>query len=248
MKLLIAEALGLESTALHKFFPDPPRNKISLLKYPEPWSIPKDQTKSIDSSDYQGVGPHKDGGILTYLLQASPHRGLEAQNASGEWISIPPIENTLVANVGRSLEGITRGVCTATMHRVNLAAENYLGEDGQSLGPRFSFPVFQTLKLDLQQEELQSLTLPEEVTAMLPTRTNDRFQTEEFFARYHLQCPGMGIFTARLTSHPDVAQKWYPEIAARVLAGQAEFAAMKIKEIGGQQMMKGNCGQQPVCT
>lgn len=232
MKILIAEALGLEPTALQKFFPKPPRNKISLLKYPEPWTMMDEKLDAPALSGYQGVGPHKDGGILTYLLQASPHRGLEAQNTSGDWISIPPIEDTLVVNVGRSLEGITRGVCTAAMHRVNLSAESFQGEDGRSLGPRFSFSVFQTLKLDLQQEELQSLQLPDDVMALLPAPNDARLQTEEYFAKYHLQSPGLGIFTARLTSHPDVAQRWYPDIAAKVLEGQAEFAALKNKEIG----------------
>lgn len=64
----------------------------------------------------QGVGPHYDSGFLTLvmlniclrrnltrlqLLQASDHKGLQAQNPSGEWIDVPPIEDTLVINVGK---------------------------------------------------------------------------------------------------------------------------------------------------
>ena len=81
------------------------------MKYP----VPED-----DSSD-QGVGPHFDGGFLTFvcsymvssqwvgltiyrpsqLLQASPHRGLQIQNLAGEWIDAPPIPNTFVINIGK---------------------------------------------------------------------------------------------------------------------------------------------------
>ena len=227
MKVLVAEALDLEPTAMLKFFNDPPRNKVSLLKYPPPPSSPTvgvngiRQTKSSDDS-FQGVGSHKDGGFLTYLLQATPHAGLEAQNKSGAWIPVPPLPDTLVVNVGRSLESMTRGVCTATTHRVNLRPENFVDANGHSLGPRFSFPVFQTLKLDLTSKELLSLKLPAHITELVKDE-KVKSDAEAYFAKYHLESPGVGIFTARLTSHPDVGQRWYPEILAQVLQGQKTF-------------------------
>lgn len=227
MKILVAEALDLEPTAMVKFFNDPARNKVSLLKYPPP---PLSSTCGIngirqqDSSEdsFQGVGPHKDGGFLTYLLQATPHAGLEAQNKSGVWIPVPPLPDTLVVNVGRSLESMTGGVCTATTHRVNLRRENFVDAVGLPLGPRFSFPVFQTLKLDLTSKELLSLELPTHITNLVKDE-KVKSDAEAYFAKYHLESPGVGIFTARLTSHPDVGQRWYPEILAQVLQGQKAF-------------------------
>jgi isopenicillin N synthase-like dioxygenase len=168
------------------------------------------------------VGSHKDGGFLTYLLQATPHAGLEAQNKAGDWIPIPPIDDTLVINVGRSLEAITGGVCTATTHRVSLRPQDFIDQHGRPRGPRFSYPVFQTLKLDIMHEELCSLKLPDHIRNLVQDE-KVKSDAEAFFAQYHLMSPGQGIFTARLTSHPDVGRKWYPELLEAALKGQKEF-------------------------
>ncbi|KAI1279485.1 putative oxidoreductase [Xylaria sp. FL0933] len=227
MKTLVAEALDLEPCALDRFFTDPPRNKVSLLKYPTPKSLLMSLETSVatrgeDQGVFQGVGCHKDGGFLTYLLQATQHGGLEAQNKSGAWIPVPPIPNTLVVNVGRSLESMTGGVCTATTHRVNLKPEYFMDEAYRSLGPRYSFPVFQTLKLDLTNEELLSLRLPAHISSLVKDE-KVKSDAEAYFAKFHLQGPGKGIFTARLTSHPNVGRRWYPVELEQALKGQKEF-------------------------
>ncbi|MCJ1471143.1 hypothetical protein MMC07_009791 [Pseudocyphellaria aurata] len=240
MRILVAEALDMEPTALVKFFNDPPRNKLSLLKYPPPpLPLPStngtnringtngvNRTNGVSKEDttggeFQGVGPHKDGGFLTYLLQATSQVSLEAQNKSGLWVPVPPIPDTLVVNVGRSLESITRGVCTATTHRVNLRPGNFVDANRDPLGPRYSFPVFQTLKVDLTREDLSSLKLPPHIKNLVKD-VNVKSDAEAFFARDHLECPGKGIFTARLTSHPDVGRRWYPEQLAQALKEQKE--------------------------
>ena len=88
----IAEALHLPSGAFLRFRePGGNLNRAKVVKYP----VPED-----DTSD-QGVGPHFDGGFLTLLLQASPHRGLQVQNRAGEWIDAPPIPETFVVNIGK---------------------------------------------------------------------------------------------------------------------------------------------------
>lgn len=229
MKRLVAETLELEPNALDRFFNDPPRNKVSVLRYPCPDTLSLScNTKAPstrvngESAVFQGVGSHKDGGFLTYLLQATAHGGLEAQNKSGTWIPVPPIPDTLTVNVGRSLESLTGGVCTATTHRVNLRPEYFVDSAQRPLGPRFSFPVFQTLKLDLTSEELTSLRLSSRISDLVKDE-KVKSDAEAFFAKYHLEGPGKGIFTARLTSHPDVGRRWYPEELARALKGQKEF-------------------------
>lgn len=248
MSILVAEALGLEPTALMRFFGSPPRNKVSLLKYPEPTgaidfhvdlnkagkymqSRTFDRIKlgaptgeEISSDEFQGVGAHKDSGFLTYLLQATPHQGLEAQNKSGVWIPVPPIPNTLIVNVGRSLESITGGVCTATTHRVNLSPRKFVDASGRSLGPRFSFPVFQTLKMDLTSKELASLKLPRHIRSLVDGE-KVKSDAEVYFEKYHMESPGKGTFAARITSHPEIGRKWYPCIVDEILKGQAEFNA-----------------------
>ncbi|KAI0132403.1 putative oxidoreductase [Xylariales sp. AK1849] len=229
MKTLVAEALDLPSDALDGLFSYPPRNKVSLLKYPPPahqarTSCLSDKCCDRKDDSSQGVGPHKDGGFLTYLLQATSHPGLEAQNKSGQWIPVPPLPDSLVVNVGRSLESITGGVCTATTHRVQVKPDYFFDEAHRPRGPRFSFPVFQTLKLDLSRQELQSLKLPRDISELVKDE-KVRSDAEAFFAKYHLETPGIGIFTARLTSHPAVGQRWYPKLLEQALRGQKEFTA-----------------------
>ncbi|KAK5003785.1 hypothetical protein LTR28_009743, partial [Elasticomyces elasticus] len=102
---LIAEAIGLPADAFGAFFDEDQQHKLKIVKYP-------------DTGDGvgQGVGPHKDSMLTSYLLQASSHRGLQAQNTKGEWIDCPPIRGTLVVAIGQGLEALTGGVCASTTH------------------------------------------------------------------------------------------------------------------------------------
>ncbi|KAL2825039.1 hypothetical protein BDW59DRAFT_172543 [Aspergillus cavernicola] len=202
---LIAEALDLPRTALKQFFDIPVQQKMKLIKYPSP---PSD-------AESQGVGPHKDSEFLTFLLQATPHHGLEVQNKSGVWISAPPIEGSLVVNIGRALEAITRGVCTATTHRVNLAPSNYVGADGVSLGPRFSIPVFQGMSLDLAVEDI-SLEFPVHIKELVGDE-KARSDAEATFNKIFRGRTGEGTLIHRVISHQDVGRRWYPEILAQAL-------------------------------
>nr|POE66132.1 putative iron/ascorbate oxidoreductase [Quercus suber]POE66135.1 putative iron/ascorbate oxidoreductase [Quercus suber] len=132
---LIAESLDLPATAFDRFFDQNQQHKLKVVKYP-------------DNGKGAGQG-------TSYLLQASPHKGLQAQNTRGEWIDCPPIRGSLVVAIGQGLEAITGltqpfalgkgqdiltpfllgGVCASTTHRV-LSPE-------AGKGARFSIPFFQ---------------------------------------------------------------------------------------------------------
>jgi isopenicillin N synthase-like dioxygenase len=178
---------------------------MKLIKYPPPRS----------DADSQGVGAHKDSEFLTFLLQATPHHGLEVQNKSGVWISAPPIEGSLVVNIGRALEAITGGVCTATTHRVSLAPENYVDAEGSSLGPRFSIPVFQGMSLDLSVEDI-NLEFPEHIKELVGDE-KARSDAEATFNKIFRGRTGEGTLIHRIISHQDVGRRWYPELLARAL-------------------------------
>ena len=90
--------------------------------------------------------------LSSYLLQATPHRGLQAQNCNGEWIDCPPIQGTLVVALGQGMESITQGICTSTTHRVN--------SPDAGLGPRFSVAFFQGVGLDARFE---AMNVPQEL-------------------------------------------------------------------------------------
>ncbi|KAL3432692.1 hypothetical protein BDV09DRAFT_187253 [Aspergillus tetrazonus] len=204
-QVLIAEALDLPPNALKQFFDKPVQQKMKLIKYPPP---PSD-------AGSQGVGPHKDSEFLTFLLQATPHHGLEVQNKSGVWISAPPIEASLVVNIGRALEAITGGVCTATTHRVRLAPSNYVDAEGTPLGPRFSIPVFQGMSLDLSAEDI-SLEFPDHIKKLAGDE-KARSDAEATFNKIFRGRTGEGTLIHRIISHQDVGRRWYPELLARAL-------------------------------
>ncbi|KAL4973050.1 hypothetical protein BDW66DRAFT_169030 [Aspergillus desertorum] len=211
-QVLIAEALDLPPAALKQFFDNPVQQKLKLIKYPPP----------LSDAECQGVGPHKDSEFLTFLLQATPHPGLEVQNKSGVWISAPPIEkDSLVVNIGRALEAITGGVCTATTHRVSLAPSNYVDAEGTPLGPRFSIPVFQGMSLDLSIEDI-SLDIPDHIKELVGDE-KARSDAEATFNKIFRGRTGEGTLIHRIISHQDVGRRWYPELLARALG---EFIAV----------------------
>ena len=126
---LLAEAFGLPSDALSVFYDaaEDMHHRGKIVKYP---------ARDLVSSD-QGVGPHFDAGFLTFLLQASPHPGLQVQNLAGEWIDAPPLPGTFVVNIGKGLEAVTQGLAKATSHRV-------LSPPSGSTA-RYSVPLFQSI-------------------------------------------------------------------------------------------------------
>ena len=65
--------------------------------------------------------PHTDYGVATLLLQDSLG-GLQARNADGEWIAVPPLAGTFVVNIGDTLQMWTNDLYVSTLHRVTNAS------------------------------------------------------------------------------------------------------------------------------
>ena len=187
---LIAEALGMDATAFDKFFDIDQQHKLKLVKYP-------DNGAGVG----QGVGPHKDSMLSSYLLQASAHKGLQAQNTAGEWIDCPPVAGTLVVAIGQGLEALTGGVCASTTHRV-LSPQ-------AGMGPRFSIPFFQGVSFDAKFE---SMDVPEGVRALrkeLLEKSGGRRDDVEFtFVKGRWNRLGEATLMNRIKSHPDVGERW----------------------------------------
>lgn len=213
---LIAEALDMPPNSFEKFFETPQHNKLKLVKYPPPPT--KENISPETGGSTQGVGAHKDGSFLTFLLQATPHTGLEIQNKNGDWIKAPPIPGTMVINIGRSLQALTGGVCTATTHRVNLSPENFVSKEGAPLGPRYSFPVFQGVRTDLEDN---SVKVPQHIRDLVKDE-KVRSEAEATFDKMFAdpESTRQAVFISRITSHQDVGARWYPELLAEALAAQ----------------------------
>jgi isopenicillin N synthase-like dioxygenase len=202
---LVAESLGLPATAFDQFFDADQQHKLKIVKYP-------DNGTGVG----QGVGPHKDSMLTSYLLQASEVKGLQAQNTQGEWIDCPPIRGTLVVAIGQGLEALTDGVCASTTHRV------LSPQAGQ--GARFSIPFFQGVSYDAK---FSSMDVPAHVRALrkeILDREGRRDDVEFTFVKGKWNHLGEATLFNRVKSHPDVSERWYPELLAQVRQQQQQYS------------------------
>jgi hypothetical protein len=100
------EALEQPPDALAAIYEGTPNQTMKLIRYPG---------REAEESD-QGVGAHKDSGLLTLLLQDAVG-GLQVQGKDG-WIDAVPVPGTFVVNIGELLELASNGYLRATVHRV----------------------------------------------------------------------------------------------------------------------------------
>src|ERR1700722_19248302 len=101
-----ALSLGQSGDALESLYADDPHFLIKLIRYPG---------RDVTDAD-QGVGAHKDAGLITLLLQ-DEQSGLQVETPQG-WVDVPPRAGTFVINIGELLELASDGYLRATMHRV----------------------------------------------------------------------------------------------------------------------------------
>ncbi|KAH6711629.1 hypothetical protein BKA61DRAFT_94777 [Leptodontidium sp. MPI-SDFR-AT-0119] len=216
---LIAEAIGLSPTAFNKYFDVDQQHKLKIVKYPDLKELGL-WKEGEEIPEGQGVGPHKDSMFTSYLLQVTQHRGLQVQNLAGEWIDCPPIDNTLVVAIGQGMEALTQGVCMSTTHRVLSPAPG--------TGARFSVPFFQGVSLDAEFDELNDWEngggvgrVPEDIKEMrrkVVARNGGRLDDVEFTFSGGNGARTLGEATLknRIKSHPDVGERWYPDILAEI--------------------------------
>lgn len=102
-----ARSLGAAADAFDAAFATDPATLIKIVRYPA----------GTDSA--QGVGAHKDSGVLTLLLVEPDSAGLQVRPAGArEWIDAPPLDGAFIVNIGEMLEVATDGYLQATDHRV----------------------------------------------------------------------------------------------------------------------------------
>jgi isopenicillin N synthase-like dioxygenase len=115
-------ALGLRMNILTNMMRKPTA-QLRLIHYPE------NEVRCKDVNSHNMMGSHTDYEFFTLLYQTMP--GLQTVDVNGNWIDIPPIEDTLVLNVGDMAEVISNGRFRSNPHRV-------LNNGKQ----RFSMPFF----------------------------------------------------------------------------------------------------------
>ncbi|KAK9554665.1 hypothetical protein V6Z88_006653 [Aspergillus fumigatus] len=185
----VAECLSLPPTTFEAFRGN--MDRLKFIKYPQ------------SPPGSQGVGPHKDSsGLFTFLSQDDTG-GLQVLNKKGEWIDAPPIEGSLVVNIQQGFEAITGGVCTATTHRVIAPTSK----------TRYSIPYFSAVRMDLTLAQLKESAA--HIVQRIPASDDRKKRAvdvpSEFLSPLY-SCFGEAYMRNRILSHPDVGQKWYPEL------------------------------------
>ncbi|KAF3276637.1 hypothetical protein TWF970_006220 [Orbilia oligospora] len=227
---LIAEAIGLPRDAFDKYFEgvkgDRQQHKLKIVKYPD--------LGQLKGGTGQGVGPHKDSMLSSYLLQVTPHKGLQVQNSDGLWIDCPPIDGTFVVAIGQGMEAITQGVCTSTTHRVLSPAPGS--------GARFSIPFFQGVSYDASFEDMN---VPEAVLALKRQILGGSKDSIEFtFKKDRFKHLGEATLLNRIKSHPDVGEKYYPDLLEMIREREARDAEELERQRQAREELKGSAGQE----
>ncbi len=180
---IFAAALGQDEEVFAPIYRDRPTQLVKIIRYPG---------REV-GQDVQGVGPHKDGGFVTVLLQDT-EAGLQVETDRG-WIDAPPLPGTFIINVGEALEAASNGYLRANVHRVvsppagtdRLSVAFFLGADLESTVPL--------------------LRLAPELAARARGVTQD--PQNPIFRQV-----GRNTLKGRLRSHPDVAQRHYADLLA----------------------------------
>jgi isopenicillin N synthase-like dioxygenase len=177
----LAASLGQNEQALEPLYRDDPHLLVKLIRYPG---------RDLTASD-QGVGAHKDSGLLSLLLQ-DEQGGLQVQSEQG-WVDVTPRPGTLVVNIGELLELASDGYFRATLHRVITPPA---GRE------RISAAFFLGARLDAT---VPVLPLPKGLAA--EARGPERDPQNPL-----LREVGRNYLKGRLRSHPDVAKRHYADI------------------------------------
>ncbi|WP_291045622.1 2-oxoglutarate and iron-dependent oxygenase domain-containing protein [Herbiconiux sp.] len=187
-----AVSLGADEGVFDAAFAERPSTLIKIVRYPG----------RSDPEPKQGVGAHKDSGVLTLLLVEPGKAGLQVEK-DGEWIDAPPLEDAFVVNIGELLEVATDGYLKATVHRV---ISPRTGDD------RISIPFFYAPALD---STVPRITLPPELAALARGITVD--PGNPIFTTY-----GENSLKSRLRAHPDVAAIHHADLVEKNAAAAAQ--------------------------
>jgi isopenicillin N synthase-like dioxygenase len=172
-----AIALGEREDVFDAAFVDRPFSLIKIVRYPG----------ETDVAPKQGVGAHRDGGVLTLLLVEPGKGGLQVEH-EGEWIDAPPVPGSIVVNIGEMLELASDGYLKATLHRVESPR---VGTD------RISIPFFFNPALDATMPHLDlDPSLRSETRGVTADPTDSPI----------LETYGENVLRYRLRAHPNVAE------------------------------------------
>ncbi len=181
----LASALGLDPDTFRSAV-SPPEVLLKVIRY----VTPDDHA----DGDRQGVGAHRDTGLLSFVHQDAVG-GLQVERG-GQLLDVPTRRGALVVNIGEMFQLVTHGYYKATVHRVVSPPPGV---------ERISVAYFFNPNLE---STLAPVDLPPEVAALAPGGASDD-PRNPILANY-----GDNSLKVRLRSHPDVAQRHHADLLA----------------------------------
>ncbi|KAF2287654.1 hypothetical protein GH714_002138 [Hevea brasiliensis] len=125
----MAKALEIEAREIIEIFED--GHQSMRMNYYPPCPEPN---KVI------GLTPHSDATGLTILLQVNEVEGLQIKK-DGNWVSIKPLPNAFVINIGDILEIISNGTYRSIEHRATVNSEKERLSIATFYAPRYSAEI-----------------------------------------------------------------------------------------------------------
>lgn len=177
----LALALGQPESAFGAMVEPHPEVLVKVIRYP-----------GVVDGDRQGVGEHRDTGLLTFVLQDACG-GLQV-GLDGTWVDVVPRPDAFVVNLGEMMQLLTSGYFAATVHRVvSPIAPN----------ERVSLAYFFNPKLEAT---LRPFMLPADLAAQ--ARGGESTDPDNpILANY-----GDNSLKVRLRAHPDVARRHHADL------------------------------------
>ncbi|MCU1427889.1 MAG: isopenicillin synthase family oxygenase [Actinomycetia bacterium] len=182
----LALALDQPPDRFDDFVTPRPEVLVKVIRYPA-------RDNDVHDDD-QGVGEHRDTGLVTFVHQDDVG-GLQVK-LGDNFVDIPKLPATFVVNLGEMMQLLTRGYFAATVHRV------VSPPPGRQ---RISVSYFYNPKLEAT---LEPITLPPAFAADAPGGESAD-PTNPILANY-----GENSLKVRLRAHPDVARRHHSDLIA----------------------------------
>ncbi|CAO1946478.1 unnamed protein product [Urochloa humidicola] len=113
-----------------------------------------------------GLSAHSDPGVLTVLLADEHVRGLQVRRGAGEWVTVQPVRDAFIVNVGDQIQILSNSMYKSVEHRVIVNAKE----------ERISLALFFNPKGDVPISPAPELVTAADGPPLYPPMTFDEYR------------------------------------------------------------------------
>ncbi|GJN17264.1 hypothetical protein PR202_gb04319 [Eleusine coracana subsp. coracana] len=113
-----------------------------------------------------GLSPHSDPGVLTVLLADEQVRGLQVRSRAGDWVTVQPVRDAFIVNVGDQIQILSNCIYKSVEHRVIVNAKD----------ERISLALFYNPRGNIPIAPAPELVKAEDRPALYPPMTFDEYR------------------------------------------------------------------------